>query len=268
MPLNPLNVVVCIKRVPDPCYLHKVTLDPVTKTLRRGDVPTVINPLDKHALEEGLRIRDEYGGKVTAVNMGREETICREALAMGADEAIQLCDKLFGPGADTLATAYTLSKAIKKIGNFDLVLCGNETVDGSTAQVPPQLAVFLEVPHVTRVRKLDFIAERKLRVERAIEYGYMIVEASLPAVIAVTKEINTPRIPTVEGILESYQREVTVWCAEDIEAEEAKLGITGSPTTMVDFLSPEIKRRGEILKGPADEVVRLLVQRLHELGAV
>jgi len=266
--LNPLNIVVCIKRVPDPHYLNKVTLDPVTKTLRRGDAPTIINPLDRHALEEGLQMRNTYGGKVIALSMGRDQTVCREALAMGADEAVQLCDPAFGPGADTLATAYTLSMAIKRMGNFDMVLCGNETVDGGTAQVPPQLAIYLGIPHVTRVMKIDFISNRKVRVERSIEFGYMTVEVTLPAVIAVIREINKPRIPTVQGILESYQKEVKVWTADDIGAERDKVGLAGSPTRIVDFFCPEIRRRGEILKGPPEQTVKILVQRLHELGVL
>jgi electron transfer flavoprotein beta subunit len=200
--------------------------------------------------------------------MGRDEAICREALAMGVDDAIQLYDDLFGPGADTFATAYVLSRAIKNIGNFDLILCGNETVDGSTAQVPPQIAVFLGIPHITRATKIEFREERKLRVRRSIEYGYMIVEASLPVVISVMKELNMPRIPAVQGILDSYQKEVKKWCAKDIEVEKEKLGLKGSPTRIIDFFSPEIKRRGEILKGPPEEAVKLLIQRLHELGVL
>jgi len=267
--LNFLNVIVCIKQVPDPQHLSKITIDPISKTIRREDVPAVINPLDKHALEEGLRIRDKYGGRVIVLSMcpPQAELACREALAMGADEAILLCDRAFA-GADTLSTSYSLSLAIKRIGGFNMILCGNETVDGSTGQVPPQLADFLNVPHVTRARKIEFTNEGMVRVERSIEYGYMVVEVTLPAVIAVTKEINVPRIPTVSGILEAHQREVKVWTAKDIEAEEEKIGLAGSPTQVVDIFSPEIGRKGEILKGEPEEVVKLLVQRLHELGVI
>lgn len=267
--MNFLNVIVCIKQVPDPQQLSKITIDPVRKTIRREDVPAVINPLDKHALEEGLRIRDRYGGKVTVVSMGppQAEVACREALAMGADEAILLCDRAFA-GADTLSTSYSLSLAIKTVGVFNMILCGNETVDGSTGQVPPQLADFLDIPHVTRARRIEFTDEGMARVKRSMEYGYMVVEVTLPAVIAVTKEINIPRIPTVSGILEAHQREVKVWTARDIEAEEGKIGLAGSPTQVVDMFSPEIGRKGEMLRGAPEEVVKLLIQRLHELGAI
>lgn len=267
--LKPLEIVVCIKQVPDPRHLSKIIVDPATMTIRREGIPAVINPLDEHALEEGLRIRDRCGGKVTVLSMGprQAERACREALAMGADEAILLCDGKLA-GSDTLATAYALSQAVKKLGVFDLILCGNETVDGSTAQVPAQLADFLGIPHVTRVNKIEFIGEERLRVERTIEYGRMIIEVELRSVLAVTRRINTPRLPTAQGISRGYEREVRVWTAADIEADEERIGLGGSPTKVIEVFTPDIGRRGEILRGTPEEAARSLVERLHQLGII
>jgi len=263
------QIVVCIKQVPDPRYLSKIAIDPVTKTIRRENVPAVINPLDKNALEEALRIRERFGGKVVAISMGppQAERVCRDALAMGADEAILLCDKALA-GSDTLATAYALSLAIKKLGNFDMIFCGNETVDGSTAQVPPQLAEFLEVPHVTRVRKIISVNGSEMIVERTIEYGYMKVKVKLPAVIAVTKDINEPRLPTVSAILKCYKKEIVKWTASDIGASPQYIGLEGSPTKVTDVFSPEVKRRREIFEGTVDEEIEWLIEKLHESGVI
>jgi len=263
------QIIVCIKQVPDPRYLSKITIDPITKTIRRENIPAVMNPLDKNALEEAIRIREQFGGKVITISMGppQAERVCRDALAMGVDEAILLCDRILA-GSDTLATAYALSLAIKKLGNFDIVFCGNETVDGSTAQVPPQLAEFLKVPHVTRVRKIMSIDGNEMVVERTIEYGYMKVKVKLPAVIAVTKEINEPRLPTVSAILKCYKKGIIKWTASDIGASPRSVGLEGSPTKVTDVFSPEVKRKREIFEGPVDKEVEWLIEKLHESGII
>jgi electron transfer flavoprotein beta subunit len=263
------KIIVCIKHVPDPLDFHKVTIDTVTKTLKRENVSMIMNPLDSHALEAGLQMKEKHGGTIIVVTMGPPQAIesLRKCLAMGADEAILVCDKVLA-GADSFATAYTLSRSIKKIGIFDLVLCGNESVDGSTAQVPPQLAVFLGLPHITRATKVDLVTNNKVLAKRSIEYGHMIVETQLPSVIAVTKEINTPRIPTVQSILESYQRSVTEWCVNDFEVEVEKIGLKGSPTCMVDLFFPEIGRKGEVVKGSPEKTANMLFQRLRDLGII
>lgn len=263
------QIIVCIKQVPDPRYLSKVTIDPVTKTIRRENIPAVMNPLDKNALEEALRMKEHFGGRVIAISMGppQAERICRDALAMGVDEAILLCDKVLA-GSDTLATAYALSMAIQKLGNFDIIFCGNETVDGSTAQVPPQLAEFLEVPHVTKVRKIVSVNENEIVVERIIEYGYMKVKVKLPAVVAVTKEINEPRLPTVSDILKCYKKEVVKWTISDIGADPLRVGLDGSPTKVTDIFSPEVKRKREVFEGQVEEAVEWLVEKLHEANII
>jgi len=264
-----LEIVVCIKQVPDPRYFSRITVDPEKKTLKREGIPAIINPLDKNAIEEALRLKEEFGGRVTAISMGppQAEDACREALAMGVDDAILLCDKAFA-GADTLITAYTLANAIKRLEKYDLILCGNETVDGCTAQVPPQLAELLGRPNISHVRKIEVTSEWKIRVERSIEDGYLIIEAKMPAVLAVTKTINTPRIPSVPSISAAYRKNVTMWTTEDTGLEESKFGIGASPTQVVAMFTIEIKRRSEILKGPSEEVTHQLALRLRELGVL
>jgi electron transfer flavoprotein beta subunit len=261
------HIVVCIKQVPDPEFLSEITIDPSTKTIRRKGVPVVINPLDKCALEEALRIREKYGGAVTVISMGppEAEEAIREAFAMGADEGILLCDKAFA-GADTLATSYTLALGIRKLGKFDLILCGNETVDGGTGQVPPQLAEFLGIPHVTYVRKIEFLRKSIIKVERIVEHGYMIVEIKLPALLAVTKNINKPRYPTVYGILLAKEKKVNVWGCEDIGADRDRVGVTGSPTCILNIFTPEFRRAKIILKGKPQEVSKELIEKLIKLG--
>ncbi|PCN50997.1 electron transfer flavoprotein subunit beta [Candidatus Geothermarchaeota archaeon ex4572_27] len=263
-----LNVIVCIKQVPDPNKLDMVKIHPVTKTIIREGIPLVINPVDKNAIEEALRLREKHGGRVVVLSMGPPQAreACREALAMGADEAILLCDRALA-GSDTLATAYALAKAIEKIGKFDLVLCGSETVDGSTGQVPPQLAEFLGVPHVTRARKLE-IKDGKALVESVIEHGYRLVEVELPAVISVVKEINTPRIVSAFGLVEAASKKLEVWTAKDIGADPSMIGLEGSPTAVVDVFKKEFKRMGIVLKGDPEEVVKQALDKLHELGVL
>lgn len=269
MDFSPLKIVVCIKQVPDPDFFSQITIDPATKTIIRKGIPAVVNQLDKNALEEALKIREAFGGKVVVISMGPSEAkeALREALAMGADDALLLSDKAFA-GADSLATSYTLAAGIKKLGDFDLVLCGNQTVDGCTSQVGPQLAEFLGIPHVTSVRRIDFIDKNTLKAEEAIEHGYIIVEAKLPVLLTLVKGINKPRHPTVQGILGVAEREIRVLGRKDIDVEADKIGLIGSPTKVTDCFSPELKRMNIILKGRPEEVSEELVKRLRKLALV
>ncbi|RLG52352.1 MAG: electron transfer flavoprotein subunit beta [Thermoproteota archaeon] len=258
----PYELVVCIKQVPDPRFISRIRINPETKTIIREGVPAVINPLDKHALEEALRIREQHGGRVTVVSMGplQAEDACKEALAMGADRAVLITDRRLA-GSDTLATALALSKAIRRIGGFDLVLCGAETVDGSTGQVPPQLAEFLGVPHVTRVFSLA-LKGREAEAKAALEYGYRRVLLRLPAVVSVIREINEPRIPSVSGILRAHQIPVEKWTIEDIGLSEDEAGIKGSPTIVSDVYEIEVRRKREVFQGPPEEAARWLFERI------
>jgi electron transfer flavoprotein beta subunit len=256
-----MKVVVCIKQVPD---TGEVRIDPETGNLIREGVPSIVNPDDKHAVEEAVVLKEKYGGKVTVITMGprQADAALRECLAMGADEAILLSDKAFS-GADTSATSYTLGSAIKKLGEFDLILCGRQALDGNTAQVGPQLAEFLKVPQVTYARKIE-ITGGGLKVERALEDGYEIVETKLPALVTATKDLNIPRIPPMDAIMDAYgQKEIITWTASDIEVERDKIGIKGSPTRIRKASTPVLKKgQIEIIDGTVEEAVDALVVRL------
>ena len=265
----PLNTIVCIKPVPDSRYWDRISLDPETKLLRREGIPIIISPLDKNALEEALRIREERGGKVTAISMGPPNTveILASAYALGVDDAVLLTDRAL-VGADTLATAYALAGVIKKLGDFDLILLGNESLDGSTGQVGPQIAEFLDVPHVTNVSKIDFVNEKTLQARANIEHGHMTIETQLPAVLAVTREINEPRIPSAFGALWATEKEVREWSVDSIDVDREKIGLSGSPTYVPEIFNIEVQRRGEVLEGEPSEIVRQLIEKLHADGVL
>ncbi len=264
-----LNIVVCIKQVPHPEHFSKIVLKPETKTIIREGIPAIVNPSDRNAIEEGLRIKERFSGKVTIITMGPPEAreALEEALAMGADEAVHLCDRAFA-GADTLATAYTLSCAIQKLCPFDIILCGNETIDSGTSQVGPQIAEILHLPRVTQVEKIEFVEEKALIVKRALDYGHMKVKVGLPALLAVRKEINRPRLPTVAGIMEATKKEIRVCKLADLGIEEDRVGLAGSPTQVIDIIQFKSTRRREILKGSPPQVVKEAVKKLRELGAL
>lgn len=264
-----LNIVVCIKQVPDPEYFSKVSLDPVTKTISREGIPAIINPLDKNALEEGLRIKEKFSGKVAVITMGppQARNALEEALAMGADEAFLLCDRAFA-AADTLGTAYALAPGIQKIGHFDLILCGNETVDSGTGHVGPQIAQFLNIACLTNVKEIALDGERTLVVKRALERGYMRVKVELPALLAVNKEINKPRLTTAFGIIAAAEKEIKVWDCRELGVSPDNVGISGSPTRVVEIFPRPQRRRGEIITGSPEEAVKRATERLKELGAL
>ncbi len=267
--MRSVNTVVCIKPVPDARYWDRLRLDPKTKLLTRAGIPITISSLDKSALEEALRIREAVGGKLTVVSMGppNTEEILLSAFALGADDAVLLTDRAFA-GADTLATAYVLSNGIKKLGEVDLVLLGNESLDGSTGQVGPQVAEFLGMPSITHVSKIDFTDDNTLRVKANIELGYMTIEAPLPIVLAVSSDINVVRLPTVFGALWATEKTAKKWSCADIGADGGACGLAGSPTWVPDVTTIEMKRCGEVLKGDPNEIARQLIQKLRANGVL
>jgi len=257
-----LNILVCIKQVPK---VSQVKIDPGTGTLIREGVEGIINPNDKNAMEEALVLRESHGGKVTAITMGppQAEEALREALAMGVDEAILLCDRAFA-GSDTLATSYILSTAIKKSGGFDLIICGTEATDGMTAHIGPQIAEYLHLPQVTYTRKVE-VEGNVLRAERKIEDGYEMVETLLPALITVAREANEPRIAPIDGIMEAFEKEIVVWHAGDLDVDKDQTGLAGSPTQIMKSAPAVLKRgEGQILSGPVNEQVTALIKKLGE----
>jgi electron transfer flavoprotein beta subunit len=264
-----LEILVCIKQVPHPDHFSEIRLDAGSGRIMREGIPAVINPLDRNALEEGLRVKERFSGRVTVISMGpsQAQKALEEALAMGADRGILLCDIAFA-GADTLATAHTLFYAIRKLGKFDLIYCGNETVDSGTAQVGAQLAELLDIAQVSGVREVSFTDEKSLEVKRALEHGYMKVRVKLPALLCVIRDINKPRLPTVRSIMEVAQKEMILWKAKDIEAPPESVGLEGSPTCAAGVYEHESGRRREIMQGSTEEKVQKAVARLKELGAI
>lgn len=261
-----MKIVVCIKQVPD---TNEVKIDPKTGTLIREGVPSIINPEDKNALEEALKIKEEHGAEVTVISMGppQAKVALREALAMGADQAILLSDRAFA-GADTWATAYTLSRAVAELGDVRIIFCGRQAIDGDTAQVGPQLAENLDIPQITYVQQLE-IAGEKVIARRKLEDGYSVIETELPVLLTVVESINEPRYPSMQGIVEAHEdKEVLVWSAGDFAVAEDKIGLKASPTQVFDTFVPTHKRAGEILDGTDQEKAKALLEKLQEVHLI
>jgi electron transfer flavoprotein beta subunit len=234
-----VKIIVCIKQVPG---IADVKINPETNTLIREGVSSIINPFDMYAIEEGLRIKEKFGGKVTVISLGPPQSInaLREAVGMGADEAVQLSDRAFA-GSDSWATAYTLALAIKKLGEFNIILCGKQAIDGDTGQVGPGIASQLGITQLTYVFKIIKMEPEigKITVERLLEEGREIVEARLPALLTVVKDINQPRATTLFHIRRAAQLQIPTWTADDLPgADLSKLGLKGSPTQVVKISSP------------------------------
>jgi len=257
-----LNIVVCIKQVPDTA---EVKINPETNTLIREGVPSIINPFDMHAIEAGLQIREKIGGKVTVITMGppQAETALRDALSMGADDAVLLTDRAFA-GSDTWATSYTLSKAVKKIG-ADIIICGKQAIDGDTAQVGPEMAEFLDIPHISYIRNIEEIRADYIRVQRLMESGYDIVESPIPVLLTVVKEINEPRLPSLKGKMAAKKAVIKKWTSSDIGADADKIGLKGSPTQVKNIFAPEARTDRKMLEGSPEEQIEELIQELRQL---
>jgi len=264
-----MKIFVCIKQVPG---VSEVKIDPKTNTLVREGIPSIINPHDKNAIELALSIKEKHGAEVIALSMGppQAEEVLREALAMGADRAFLLTDKAFA-GADTLATSYTLSLAIKKIlkelkkDEKYIIICGSQAIDGDTGQVGPELAEELEIPQITYVQKFQIkgdkvIVERVFRTEEVV-----IIVTNLPVLISVLSEINTPRDPTMSGIVDAYQKkEIHYLNLESLKADKTKIGLDGSMTQVWKIFIPERKGEHIILTGTIEEMVQNLCENLKE----
>ena len=255
-----MNIIVCIKQVPN---TTDVKIDPVTNTLIRDGVESVINPFDAYAIEEGVRLKERFGGKVMVVTMGppQAENALREAISLGCDEAILISDRKFA-GSDTWATSYTLSSAIKKIGAFDIIICGKQASDGDTAQVGPGISTHLDIPQVTYVKKVEEVKEKSLRVERMMEEGYEVIETPMPALLTVVKEINEPRLPSLKGMMRAKAAKITLWGQKDLNLDPQSIGLSGSPTQVVKIFTPPQRSGGQIIKGETPEIASQLVDLL------
>ena len=255
-----MKIVVCIKQVPD---TTEVKLDPVTNTLIRDGVPSIINPDDKAGIEAALRLKEEFGGTVTILSMGppQADTAIREALAMGADEGILLSDRAFG-GADTWATSSTLAAALKKM-DYDLIITGRQAIDGDTAQVGPQIAEHLGIPQISYVEDIK-VKDGKIVVRRQFEDRAHLIEAPMPVLLTTLSELNDPRYMTVGGIFAAYKKEIPVWGLKEIEdtVDVANIGLKGSPTKVKKSFTKSAKAAGEVFDVDADEAVSIIMDRL------
>jgi len=256
-----LNIIVCIKQVPD---TNEIKINKDTNTIIREGVTGVINSFDYHAIEEGVRLKEDFGGRATVISMGIQAVAdsLREAISLGIDDAVLLCDKAFA-GADTLATSYALSMGIKKIGNFDIIICGKQSSDGDTAQVGPSLAEKLNIPHTTNVRRIESIEGGKIRCQRMTDNGYEVITMPLPAVITVVKEINEPRLPSIKGMMRAKKAVIQTYTAADVCANPSLCGMAGSATLVIETFTPERNIISEMIEGaPAEQASKLIAKLL------
>jgi len=258
-----VHFIVCIKQVPN---TTEIKIDPKTNTLIREGVESILNPFDAYAVEEAVRLKEAHGGKVTAISMGPPqcEATLREAVSLGVDEIILLSDRRFA-GADTWATSLTLAAAIRKIGDYTLILTGQQAIDGDTAQVGPGIAAHLNIPQTCFVRKIESIEPCKAAVQRLMEDGYDRIQMKLPGLISVVKEINTPRLPSLRGKKNAKSVELVVWNCDDLNLDEKKTGLNGSPTQVMNIFSPHHEKQVDKFAGDPEAAVELVVKHLHEL---
>jgi electron transfer flavoprotein beta subunit len=259
-----MKIIVLVKQVPN---TTEVKLDPKTGNLIREGIESIINPDDRHALEAAADLKEAVNGKVTVLSMGPVQTIdaVSEAMGMGADEGILLTDRAFA-GADTWATSTTLGKAIETLGGFDLILCGRQAIDGDTAQIGPQVADYLKVPQVTYVIAIEEIKDNSIVVRRRLDDGYERVECGLPALLTVIGEMNTPRYPRVDRLIDACREKapIKIWNAADIGVQTREIGLEGSLTHVIKTFAPKLQRQTEILQGDARTAVNTLAGKLKE----
>ena len=253
-----MKVVVCIKQVPD---TNEVKIDPVTKTLIRDGVPSIINPDDKAGLEAALRLKDPYGAHVTVVSMGppQADLALREALAMGADEAVLLSSRAFG-GADTWATSSTIAAAIKNL-EYDLIITGRQAIDGDTAQVGPQIAEHLGLVCISYTESIEVQGD-SLIVKRKYDDGYHMLKVKMPCLLTALAELNDPRYMTPGGVFDAYKVDIPVWSEKDIPIDESNLGLKGSPTKVFKSFTKALKGQGEQVQLDPQESANYIVEKL------
>ena len=260
----PFKIIVCAKQVPD---TNEIKINPVTKTLVREGVPSILNHDDANALEEALKIKDKHPDThITVITMGppQAKDMLIECLAMGADEAVLASDRALG-GSDTWATSNALAAAISKIADYDLIFAGRQAIDGDTAQVGPQIAEKLGLPQVTYVQECEIGKDMKsLTVKRALEDGYEVIKIKTPCMLTAIKELNTPRYMTVKGIFDSCGRDIPTWGAKDLGVDADKeVGLDASPTNVFRSFTPIPKGKGVVLKGDGEnEIARKLLFNL------
>jgi electron transfer flavoprotein beta subunit len=257
-----MNIVCCIKQVPD---TTEVRIDPERGTLIREGVASILNPLDAHAIEGAVALREHSGGTVTALSMGppQAEAVVREAVARGCDRGVLLTDRAFA-GADTWSTSYTLAAAIRQMGDVQLVLCGKQAVDGDTAQVGPGIAVHLGWPHAAYVRRVVEAGDEAVVAERLTDEGDEMLRLRLPAVLTVLKDLNHPRFPSLVSQMEARRCAIDRWGADEVDGDPAEFGLEGSPTRVVKVFTPPPRGECRMLQGDADAVADGVIDALRE----
>ena len=263
-----MKIIVCVKQVPD---TNEVRINHETGTLIRDGVPSIINPDDLNAIEEAVKVKEQFAdAKVTVLCMGppQADVALREALAMGADEAILLSDRAFA-GSDTWATATILAAGIKAIGEYDIIFCGRQAIDGDTAQVGPEIAEFLDLPQISYVEKLDVVGD-KVVAQRKLEDGHFIVESKMPVLLTTIKELNTPRYPHARRINEAYRNTdlIKVWSTKDINVDLTQIGVKNSPTNVYKSFVPTKEFNGVKLEGSPKEVSKQLVEEFKKMHII
>ena len=256
-----MKIVACIKQVPDTV---EVKIDPATGTLIRDNTPAILNPFDAYAIEEGVLTKEKLGGEVIAVTMGPDmaKEVLYEALSVGADGAVHLSDRAVR-GSDTFATSKILAAAVRRIGDVGLVLCGKQAIDGDTAQVGPEMAEVLGIPHVAYVRRIREISEEEVVCERMVETGLEVIRVQLPAVLTVLKDINEPRLPSFRMKKKARQTEIPVWGIAEIGLTEDEVGIAGSTTTVLKSFVPEARGHCRMLSGDDEAVIADLIPAIQ-----
>ncbi|HHZ02892.1 MAG TPA: electron transfer flavoprotein subunit beta/FixA family protein [Tissierellia bacterium] len=258
-----MRIIVCIKQVPG---TNEVKMDPETNTIIRENVPAIINPFDTYAIEEAVRIKERRGGEVIGITMGipAAKEMLKEAISLRIDKGVLLTDRKFA-GADTLATSYTLSKGIEKIGEFDLIICGKQATDGDTAQVGSSMARTLGIPYATDISKIIDIKEDKIHCLKITDDGYEEIEIKLPALITVVKEINMPRLPSIKTMKIAQKSEIEVLTLNDTDADEKRTGLKGSPTQVRKTFVPVHEVSNEMIEGTTEEKAIKLSEILLKL---
>ena len=257
-----MKIIVCVKQVPD---TNEVKIDPIKGTLIRDGVPSILNPDDANALEAALVIKDNHPDTVVdVISSGPPQAtvMLRECLAMGADNAYLLSDRAFG-GADTCATSTTIAAGIKKIGDADIIFAGRQAIDGDTAQVGPQVAQRLGLPVVTYVEDIK-LESNSLIVHRQMEDGYEVIEVQTPCLLTAVKELNEPRYMSIGGIVEAYNKDITIWGNKDIKLDPNECGLKASPTQVFRSFAPSPKVKGEMINGTPKEMANYLVESLRK----
>ena len=259
-----MNILVCIKQVP---ASSKVEVDPITGVLKRDGADSKMNPYDLYALESALRLREVHGGTISVISMGppQAKAVIREAFAMGADQGALLSDRNFG-GADVLATSYTISQGIRKLGNFDLILCGKQTTDGDTAQVGPEVSEYLDIPSVSNVIKIEKVEDDGITVQMDLPNELEIAKVYYPCLLSVDKDIFQPRLPSYVRKTETKEREIPVYTLEDMgDKDKTHYGLNGSPTQVKRIFPPAVNDHREAWHGTAEELTRKLYDKISEL---